>query len=85
MMGVSFNREITPVEKWQEAKHEDVLYKLDLLGIINSTRAMTPEKISVLTPAQKADVYHTCEEAITEIRRVMDMIRPTIRAEYQLK
>jgi len=78
-------REITPLEKWQEAKHEDVLYKLDLLGIINSTRAMTPEKISVLTPAQKADVYRTCEEAITEIRRVMDMIRPTIRAEYQLK
>lgn len=82
---LSHPREITPLEKWQEAKHEDVLYKLDLLGIINSTRAMTQEKIDALTPEQKADVYHTCEEAITEIRRVMDMTRPTIRAEYQLK
>jgi hypothetical protein len=78
-------REITPLEKYQEAKHEDVLYKLDLLGIINNSRAMTPGKISALTPQQKADVYHTCEEAIAEIRRVMNMIRPTIKAEYQLK
>jgi ParB-like chromosome segregation protein Spo0J len=82
---LSHPREITPLEKWQEAKHEDVLYKLDLLGIINSTRAMTPEKISVLTPAQKADVYRTCEEAITEIRRVMDMIKSGIKPEYLLK
>ena len=77
-------REVTPLEKYQEAKAEDVLYKLDLLGIINSTRAMTEEKISALTPEQKADVYHTCEEAITEIRRIMDMIRSTT-AEYLLK
>lgn len=78
-------REITPLEKWQEAKHEDVLYKLDLLGIINSSKAMTPEKISALTPEQKADVYHTCEQAITEIRRIMDMIRSTTEAKYLLK
>lgn len=78
-------REITPLEKYQEAKVADVLYKLDLLGIINSSKAMTPEKISALTLEQKADVYRTCEEAISEIKRIMDMIRPTIRAEYQLK
>lgn len=78
-------RQITPLEKYQEAKHEDVLYKLDLLGIINSARAVTQEKIDVLTPAQKADVYNTSEQAIAEIRRVMDMIRPTVEAEYQLR
>ena len=77
-------REVTPVEKYQEAKAEDVLYKLDLLGIINSTRAMTQEKIAALTPEQKADVYHTCEQAIAEITRVMDMIRSTT-TEYLLK
>ena len=78
-------REVTPLEKWQEAKHEEVLYKLDLLGIINSSKAQTPEKISALTPEQKADVYHTCEEAIAEITRVMNMLRPSIEAEFQLK
>jgi hypothetical protein len=78
-------REVTPLEKYQEAKAKDVLYKLDLLGIINSTRAMTEEKISALTPKQKADVYHTCEEAIAEIKRVMDMIRSTTEAKYLLK
>lgn len=78
-------REVTPLEKWQEAKHENVIYKLDLLGIINSTKAMTPEKISALTPEQKADVYRTCEEVITEIRRVMDMIKSTVEPEYLLK
>jgi len=78
-------REVTPLEKWQEAKHEEVLYKLDLLGIINNSKAQTPEKISALTPAQKADIYHTCEEAIAEIRRVMDMIKATVQPEYLLK
>lgn len=78
-------REITPLEKFQEAKHEDVLYKLDLLGIINTAKAMTKEKIDVLTPAQKADIYNTSEQAIAEIKRVMDMVRPAIEAEYQLK
>lgn len=79
-------REITPFEKYQEAKHEDVLYKLDLLGILNSSRAMTPEKISALTPNQKEDVYRTCEEVIAEMQRIMDMIRPSsIQAQYRLK
>lgn len=78
-------REITPLEKYQEAKHDDVLYKLDALGFINSSKAMTPEKISALRPEQKADLYQTLEQVVTEARRVMDMIRPTIRAEYQLK
>lgn len=78
-------REKTPIEERQEAKREDVLYKLDLLGIINSTRAMTQEKINVLTPEQKLDVYDTCKQAITEISRIMDMIRPAIPAEYQLE
>ncbi|MCL0057524.1 ParB N-terminal domain-containing protein [Dehalococcoidales bacterium] len=78
-------REVTPLEKYQEAKAEDVLYKLDLLGIINSSKAMTPEKINALTAEQKADVYHTCEEAIIEIRRVMDMIKSTVEPEYLLK
>ena len=82
---LSHPREVTPLEQYQEAKYEDVLYKLDLLGIINSTRAMTQEKIDALTPEQKADVYHTCEEAISEIRRVMNMIEPGIQAEYRLK
>lgn len=79
-------REITPLEKYQEAKHEDVLFKLDLLGILNSSRAMTPEKISALTPNQKEDVYRTCEEVIAEMQRIMDMIRPSsIQAQYRLK
>lgn len=78
-------REVTPVEKYQEAKKEDVLYKLDLLQIINSTRAMTQERIDALTPEQKVDLYQTCEEAIAEIRRVMDIIRPAIEAKYQLR
>lgn len=78
-------REITPLEKWQEAKHDDVLLKLDLLGIINSTSAITQEKINALTPAQKADIYATGEQAIAGIRRVMDMTKPSIQAEYQLK
>lgn len=78
-------REVTPLEKYQEAKAEDVLYKLDLLGIINSTMAMTQENIDALTPEQKADVYHTCEQAIAEIRRVMDMIESTTEAKYLLK
>lgn len=78
-------REITPLEKYQEAKHDDVLYKLDLLGILNSSRAMTPEKISALTPDQKADIYRTCEEVIAEMQRIMGMTKPSIRADYQLK
>ncbi len=78
-------REVTPLEKWQEAKHEDVLYKLDLLAYINSCKAMTPEKISALTPEQKADVYHTCEEVISETRRIMDIIKSGIQPEYLLK
>ena len=78
-------REITPLEKYQEAKHEDVLYKLDLLGIINSARAMTQEKINALTSAQKADVYTTSKQAIDEIKRVMDMTKPSVQATYQLK
>ena len=82
---LSHPREVTPLEKAQEAKQEDVLYKLDLLGIINSTKAMTQEKIDILTPEQKADLYHTCEEAIAEIRRVIDMIGPVIEAEYRLR
>lgn len=81
---LSHPREITTLEKIEEAKHEDVLYKLDLLGIINSAKAMTQEKIDVLTPAQKADIYHTSKQAIAEIRRAMDMIRPAIEVEYQL-
>ncbi len=79
------SREVTPLEKWQKAKHEDVLYKLDLLGIINSSKGMTSEKISALTSEQKADVYRTCEEAITEIRRVMDIVKLIIEPEYLLK
>jgi hypothetical protein len=71
-------REITPLEKYQQGKHEEVLYKLDLLGIINSSKAQTRDKINTLTPAQKEDVYRTCEEAIVEIRRVMEMIKRTI-------
>lgn len=78
-------REVTPLEKWQQAKHEDVLYKLDLLGIINSSKAMTPEKISALTREQKADVYHTCEEVISEMRRIMDMIKSTVEPEYLIE
>jgi len=78
-------REVTPLEKYQEAKKEDVLYKLDLLQIINSTRAMTQEELDALTPEQKLDLYQTCEEAIGEIRRIMDMIRPTIEAKYKLR
>ncbi|MDI6814911.1 MAG: ParB/RepB/Spo0J family partition protein [Dehalococcoidales bacterium] len=78
-------REITPLEKYQEAKEKDVLYKLDLLGIINSSKAMTQEKIDVLTPAQKADLYNTCEEAVAEIKRVMEMIKPSVEVKYQLK
>jgi len=46
---------------------------------------MTDEKISALTPEQKADLYQTCEQAIAEIRRVMDMVRPSIEAKYQLR
>jgi ParB-like chromosome segregation protein Spo0J len=82
---LSHPREVTPLEKWQEAKHEDVLYKLDLLEIINSARAMTQEKIDALTPVQKADVYKTSEEAITEIQRVMNMLTPNIQAKYRLR
>lgn len=82
---LSHPREVTPLEKYQEAKIEDVLYKLDLMGIINNSRAMTEEKVSALTPEQKADVYHTCEEAITEIRRVMNIIKSTTEAKYLLK
>lgn len=82
---LSHPREVTPLEKYQEAKHEDVLYKLDLLGIINSARTMTQEKIEALTPAQKADILETSEQAISEIRRVMNMIEPSIQAEYRLK
>jgi uncharacterized protein YbaA (DUF1428 family) len=81
---LSHPREVTPLEKYQEAKAKDVLYKLDLLGIINSTRAMTQEKLEALTPEQKADVYHTCEEAVTGIRRIMDMIKATT-PKYLLK
>lgn len=82
---LSHPREITPLEKYQEAKHEDVLFKLDLLGILNSSRAMTPEKISALTPDQKEDVYRTCEEVIAEMQRIMGMTKSSIRADYQLK
>jgi len=78
-------REVTPIEKWQEAKHEDVLYKLDLWGIINSSKSMTLEKISALTPQQRADVHRTCEEAIAEIERVMDMIKSITEPEYLLR
>lgn len=82
---LSHPREITPVEKWQEAKYKDVMYKLDLLGIINNSKEMTREKVDALTPEQKADVYQTCEQAIAEIKRVMDMLEPAIEAKYQLK
>lgn len=82
---LSHPREITPLEKWQEAKYKDVMYKLDLVGIIESSKVMTKEKIDVLTPEQKADVYQTCEQAIAEIKRVMDMLEPAIEAKYQLK
>ena len=46
---------------------------------------MTPEKISALTPAQKEDVYRTCEEVIAEMQRIMNMTRPSIQAQYRLK
>jgi len=82
---LSHPREITPLEKYQEAKAEDVLYKLDLLAIINSSKGMTKEKIEALTAQQKVDVYNTCEQAIAEIQRVMDMVKPAIEAEYLLK
>jgi len=82
---LSHPREISPLEKAREAKAEDVLYKLDLLGIINSAKVMTPENIAVLTPEQKADIYRTSEEAIAEIRRVMYLVKPAIEAKYRLR
>jgi len=78
-------REVTPMEERAEAMEKDVLYKIDLLGIIHSSEAMTQGKIDALTPAQKEDLYATCEEAIAGIRRVMDMLKPSIKAEYQLR
>jgi len=82
---LSHPREVTPLEKFQEARVEDVLYKLDLLAIINSSKGMTKEKIKALRPEQQVDVYNTCEQAIAEIQRVMDMIKPAIEGEYLLK
>lgn len=81
---LSHPREISVEEKRLEAKVEDVLFKLDLLSMIASAKGMTQEKIDVLTPAQGTDVYETCEEAIKQIRRVMDMIRLSVEVEYKL-
>ena len=78
-------REVTPAEEHAEAREKDTLYKIDLMGIIYSSNALTQEKIDALTPAQKEDLYATCEQAIAGIRRVMDILKPGITTEYQLR
>lgn len=77
-------REIPIEEKWQQAKADDVLFKLDLLSMIASTKTITQEEIDALTTDQKEDVFETCEKLIREIRRVMDIIKPSTEVEYRL-